>query len=65
MDPVACLRLALEHFEDECYDEAMYSLEDYFAWRLKGGFEPTGGDERALYLQAAIAHKIEIGVLHL
>lgn len=51
MDPFACLDSAQLAFDDDDYTQALGLLADYFEWRLKGGFQPDGGDEKALKLQ--------------
>ena len=58
MDPVVCLDNATKHYNACDYNEALYALWDYFTWRLKGGFQPDGGDARALQLQRDIAEEV-------
>ena len=50
MDPEAALVKAFEQLRGEGGDreDCAWTLRGYFEWRLKGGFEPHQGDERAL-----------------
>lgn len=65
MDPQACLdRLAAAVMTSD-FPEAVAALNDYYRWRLKGGFEPgfcgtrgLPGDEYADTLANALADKI-------
>jgi hypothetical protein len=47
MDPLACLQRAAQAIDATDYAEARLALSDYRAWRARGGFEPTDGDDRA------------------
>ena len=47
MDPQSTLRLAASCLELGDYAGARNALDDYWAWRDRGGFEPTGGDALA------------------
>lgn len=58
MDPVAALAEAGDLIEDGDWAEALDRLAGYFEWRLKGGFQPPRGDERALALQRKICDSI-------
>lgn len=44
MDPKACLERAMEAYTDGETDEARAALNDYLAWRRKGGIVPTMDD---------------------
>ena len=49
MDPAATLinaEIARVSDPEECAE----LLSNYFEWRLKGGFQPDGGDATAIYL---------------
>lgn len=49
MDPEAALAEAASQLSTHGNrEECAWTLREYFAWRLKGGFEPHQGDERAL-----------------
>ncbi len=51
MDPEQILIDASEHLRHSgCREEAAECLANYFLWRLRGGFEPTHGDQRATEL---------------
>jgi hypothetical protein len=47
MDPESCLQRAAQAIAAADYAEARLALSDYRAWRARGGFEPTNGDQRA------------------
>lgn len=40
MDPIACLRRALEALAESDAQEAFDALSDYFTWRKRSGYEP-------------------------
>jgi hypothetical protein len=42
-----CRQHATEAIAAADYAEARLALSDYRAWRSRGGFEPTDGDDRA------------------
>ena len=48
MDPNACLDRAESALHDNDHEECESALDDYAAWRSRGGFEPDGGDRRAM-----------------
>jgi hypothetical protein len=67
MDPAACLRSALEAFNDERFEDANEHLENYFNWRNRGGAEPAwispklqtcalSGDDLADVIEAALEY---------
>lgn len=47
MDPEATLRALREALNQCHYGEAVEALNDYYRWRVRGGFEPPDGDKRA------------------
>lgn len=49
MDPESVLQAASEHLSHD-REECGGLLAIYFEWRLRGGFEPPRGDERAFEL---------------
>lgn len=40
MDPQACLDRLASAVADLSYGEAVSALNDYYRWRVRGGFEP-------------------------
>jgi hypothetical protein len=46
MDPKACLRLVSDALKDRDFETAAEHLEDYRAWRSRGGYEPCLDDAR-------------------
>ena len=59
MDPEACLDAAEEAMCSKSFDEAAKHLDNYFAWRNQGGFEPLSGDKRAVRLLKKILEEGE------
>lgn len=51
MDPEAALRTAGDQLRAGAWDVALTLLEGYRTWRRAGGFEPSGGDARARWLE--------------
>lgn len=51
LDPKASLDRAANALDQGDYDTAREALDDYGAWRKRGGFEPPGGDDRARELR--------------
>lgn len=47
MDPKATLQRLLAAMQKRDYADAVAALNDYYQWRVKGGFEPPRGDECA------------------
>ena len=47
MDPEACLQRVASALADGYIPDAIEDLCNYIDWRMNGGFEPDGGDERA------------------
>lgn len=47
MDPMACLREAQQSLNPGERENCADRLEDYFRWRMAGGFQPIDGDETA------------------
>ena len=43
MDPMACLLRLDQAISDLDWPEAVSALNDYYRWRLGGGFEPIPG----------------------
>jgi hypothetical protein len=41
MDPLATLRRLRDSIDARDYTDAVGALNEYYQWRLKGGFEPT------------------------
>lgn len=41
MDPLACLRRIAAAIQSKDYCEAVAALNDYYRWRLRGGYEPS------------------------
>ena len=54
MDPEATLKLAQEAIDNHDWEEALYLLADYRAWRSDGGFQPRGGDAEGDWLAREI-----------
>lgn len=54
MDPKACLDRAEEALKDGDLEECREALQDYRAWRNRGGFEPKGGDLRETQIRSHI-----------
>jgi hypothetical protein len=54
VDPAACLDLASMATDGGDYEAALEHLDDYRTWRLRGGFEPRGGDEHARSMRRRI-----------
>jgi hypothetical protein len=61
MDPAACLRRAAEALADNDIDEARAALDDYRAWRSRGGFEPADGDDLERQLRARLEQQGQDG----
>lgn len=57
MDPKACIRDALDHYEGGETAEALHCLRNYFEWRLRGGL--IDNDQDALDLMFSIAVSLE------
>lgn len=47
MDPKATLQALRDAIDDGDYASAVQTLINYYQWRLRGGFEPDGGDSLA------------------
>lgn len=63
MDPEACLaqaeaRLKLSSENRMDVADAVEDLINYIAWRKKGGFEPTNGDDRARVVLVTIITRL-------
>jgi hypothetical protein len=54
MDPEACLDCAQSALTEGDLVAASYALKDYWCWRRGGGFQPQGGDQRAVWLRLAV-----------
>jgi hypothetical protein len=59
MDPETCLQEAEIALNEGKFSQADFHLIDYRRWRMRGGFEPENGDERARHLSATLVTKIE------
>jgi hypothetical protein len=59
MDPERCLARAEEALANNDVRNAKESLEDYVAWRGRGGFEPPGGDARAKALLKEFSKRLK------
>lgn len=59
MDPVATLQRLRRAVQGRDYAEAVAALNDYYQWRVKGGFEPPSGDVRADGLANQLADLLE------
>ena len=55
MDPKACLNQIGIDIDLYNYSEAVAGLNNYYRWRLKGGFEPLNGDNVADMLANRLA----------
>ncbi len=58
MDPEVTLNLCDNCIENEEYIEALFSLLDYYHWRIKRGSEPNKGDERAANCEVSILNHL-------
>jgi hypothetical protein len=47
MDPSACLNRLAHAIATDNHSESVAALNDYYRWRIKGGFQPPFGDSRA------------------
>lgn len=55
MDPLACLERLQRSIADKDYSDAVAALNEYYQWRLKGGFQPLNGDAVANTLAYCLA----------
>lgn len=58
MDPKKTLQFAKENLESSHLAEAIANIFDYLYWRIRGGFEPLGGDALSADLGAQILEAI-------
>jgi len=59
MDPEATLQLLASAIEARDIAGAVEALNNYYRWRVRGGFEPTNGDDRADTLANRLADVCE------
>jgi hypothetical protein len=59
MDPNACLDAASYALRCGDTEECLDYLDEYRTWRLKGGFEPLGGDEHERYMRRRVFSRID------
>lgn len=59
MDPQATLTRLGDAIAAQHWSDAVSALKDYWRWRVRGGFEPTGGDDRADMLANRLADALE------
>lgn len=59
MDPKACLERLADAIDGADWSEAVAALNDYYRWRVSGGFEPAGGDVLADREANRLADQIE------
>lgn len=57
MDPDEALNAADGLIDNDQFAEASDSLVAYFHWRMKGGYQPTGGDIRFEELLARLGER--------
>lgn len=58
MDPLACLKRLQHAIDSAQYAEAVAALNDYYQWRVRGGFEPPSGDTLANTLANRLADSL-------
>ncbi len=58
MDPTTTLSRLSDCIATQDFSGAVDALQDYYSWRLSGGFEPAGGDARAAILAARLAEAL-------
>ncbi len=59
MDPNATLKRLAAAIDSRDFADAVSALNDYYQWRVKGGFEPGTGDARADLLANRLADALE------
>ena len=61
MDPLETLGMCRDALEPDGRDigVALYTLLEYYQWRVKGGFEPAFGDARADKLGGQLLEQVE------
>jgi hypothetical protein len=62
MDPRAALNQAALSLAAREFSTAASALFDYYRWRLRGGFEPPGGDACAERLSHRLLDSMEMVV---
>lgn len=59
MDPLATLKRLKAAIDERNYAEAVAALNDYYQWRVKGGYEPLMGDMEADRMANILADMLE------
>jgi hypothetical protein len=59
MDPEATLQTLSHAVKARKYGEAVTALNNYYRWRILGGFQPMNGDTRADGLANELADALE------
>lgn len=59
MDPQATLKRLADAIAAQHWSDAVLAVNDYWLWRIKGGFQPSGGDARAELLASRLADALE------
>lgn len=58
MDPQACLTRLCDSILNRDWSDAVAALNEYYQWRVKGGFQPAGGDAAADSYASILADKL-------
>jgi len=59
MDPNATLEAIASAISNKEHGNAVTLLDVYWQWRIRGGFEPSGGDKSAGSLSHSLADRLD------